>query len=323
MLDAGPLPFDLRALEIFVATCASGSMSAAAKQLGISQPAVSQAVADLEARAGLALLDRASRPISPTAAGLVLFERARALLDDARQIAPLLRQTRDGKVAMLRIGLVDSLSRAVSSALADAARDLADQAVFRAGLTDDHASALLTRRLDVFLGADDQADLAQVERLPLLREPYVLITPRTAGLPAQPTLPLLAGSLGFIRYTSRSRTGAEIERHLRRLRIEPAQGLAFDGPFGVTEAVARGLGFAITTPLCLYESNADWQAVQVHALPAPGLARDLFLIARAREFGRIPQRLANVARAAISAQVLPALRAQSPWLAASLKLLPG
>ncbi|MFA5902159.1 MAG: LysR family transcriptional regulator, partial [Hyphomicrobium sp.] len=34
-----PLPFDLKALEVFIAACEAGSMSAAARELGMSQPA--------------------------------------------------------------------------------------------------------------------------------------------------------------------------------------------------------------------------------------------------------------------------------------------
>ncbi len=311
-----PLPFDLRGLEVFLAVCDSGTMSAAARALGLTQPAVSQTIADMESKSGLTLLDRRTRPLGPTAAGLVLFERARALLDDARQIAPLMRQTRDGRVATLRIGLVDSLSRAVTGALAAEIGQLADHATFRAGLTDDHASALLTRRLDVFLGADEQADLAAVVRLPICREPYVFICPKHTG---PVTLAEISARLPMLRYASRSRTGIEIERHLRRLRLEPARTLEFETPLGLTDSVARGLGFAITTPLCLYESGVPLAAVDIHRLTTPTLTRTLTLIARARELGRAPDRLAAIARLALQTQVVPALATHSTWLGSALK----
>ena len=104
MQDA--LPFDLRHLEIFLQVCDSGTMVAAARVLGLTQPAVSQAVSELEARAGVALLDRAVRPLALTAAGLVLRPHAAALLAEARQIGPLLRRAEAADLPLLRAGAV-------------------------------------------------------------------------------------------------------------------------------------------------------------------------------------------------------------------------
>ena len=53
-----PSPLDLRALQAFVAVCETGSMTAAARRLGLSQSAVSQSIASLEREQGTALFDR-------------------------------------------------------------------------------------------------------------------------------------------------------------------------------------------------------------------------------------------------------------------------
>ena len=52
----------IRSLEIFVAVATTGTMVAAAKQLQLTQPAVSQVVATLEASLGIQLFDRSVRP---------------------------------------------------------------------------------------------------------------------------------------------------------------------------------------------------------------------------------------------------------------------
>jgi len=82
------LPFDLRSLQIFLAVCDTGSITDAARQLNLSQPAVSQAISDIEARSGAQLFDRAVRPIGLTRAGGLLRQRGSSLLAEARQIAP-------------------------------------------------------------------------------------------------------------------------------------------------------------------------------------------------------------------------------------------
>lgn len=73
--------FDLHGLEIFHQVMRTGSFSAAARALGLSQPTVSQQVASLEERVGARLLDRSGRAVRPTPAGEVLDGFARRLLD--------------------------------------------------------------------------------------------------------------------------------------------------------------------------------------------------------------------------------------------------
>jgi LysR family transcriptional regulator, carnitine catabolism transcriptional activator len=74
---------DLRRLEIFLAIVEDGSFSGAADELGISQPAVSQAVRALEAELGIALFHRLGRSVRLTDAGEALCLPARLALRDA------------------------------------------------------------------------------------------------------------------------------------------------------------------------------------------------------------------------------------------------
>ena len=75
----------LQQLEIFVRAAERGSFSRAAAELGLSQPSVSRAVANLEERLGVALMVRNTRRSSLTEAGVILLERARQLLADATE----------------------------------------------------------------------------------------------------------------------------------------------------------------------------------------------------------------------------------------------
>ena len=62
----------LRLLAAFAATARTGSIQAAAAELNVTQPAISQAVKQLEDHIGVALLDRGRRPARPTEAGEML-----------------------------------------------------------------------------------------------------------------------------------------------------------------------------------------------------------------------------------------------------------
>ncbi|MFS8037910.1 LysR family transcriptional regulator [Xanthobacter sp. AM11] len=309
------LPFDLKTLEIFLAVCEAGAMAGAARRLGLTQPAVSQAVAELEGRMGLALFDRSVRPLGLTAAGGVLRQKASALLSEARQIVPALKETEHGRLPLIRAGLVDSLTRALAAPLAGRLAALAEQVSVLSGLTASHASALLSRQLDMLAGVDELADIEGLERFPLLTEPYVLLLPAGTEPPARvDDLARLARRLPLVRFSARSKTGIEVERHLRRLRLDLPRRMEFDTPQGVTATVAAGEGFAVTTPLCIHEAGVDLARLAAGPLPGPAFSRSLILVARRQELGRLPREAAAFCREELEARVLPALRPALPWL---------
>ncbi len=64
-----------RALRVFVAAVDLGSLTRAAERFGIGQPAASHAIRRLERAVGVSLLDRTSRGVAPTSAGLELHHR--------------------------------------------------------------------------------------------------------------------------------------------------------------------------------------------------------------------------------------------------------
>jgi len=75
----------LRDLDILTALIDSGSMGKAASRLGVSQPAVSKAIAELESALGVRLVDRSRRGIVPTPYGLALKQRSVSIFNDLRQ----------------------------------------------------------------------------------------------------------------------------------------------------------------------------------------------------------------------------------------------
>jgi len=83
-MDPGP---PLREIGCFVRVAEHLSFSRAARDLGLSQPAVSQAVARLEASLGLRLFERTSREVWLTDAGKMLLPHAEALLERASAFA--------------------------------------------------------------------------------------------------------------------------------------------------------------------------------------------------------------------------------------------
>lgn len=75
----------LRDLHVLFEVVVHGSMAKAAAGLGISQPAVSDVIANLEHALGVKLLDRSTRGVEPTMYGRALVKRGLAAVDELKQ----------------------------------------------------------------------------------------------------------------------------------------------------------------------------------------------------------------------------------------------
>lgn len=79
--------FDWNQARAFLATAEEGSLSAAAKALGLTQPTLGRQVAALEDELGVMLFDRSGRSLSLTPSGLELLEHVRAMRDAANLVS--------------------------------------------------------------------------------------------------------------------------------------------------------------------------------------------------------------------------------------------
>jgi DNA-binding transcriptional LysR family regulator len=89
--------------HFFVMLVKEKSMAAAARQLGVTPPAVTQRLQQLEARIGVRLLDRTTRRISLTDEGELYFERAAQLAMDYDEMIETLRSRRSLVRGRLRV----------------------------------------------------------------------------------------------------------------------------------------------------------------------------------------------------------------------------
>jgi len=100
----------LRALECFVATVEAGSITRAAAQLHLSQPALSHQIAMLESELGTSLFERLPRGIRPTAAGREALRHAHGALEAADRVVQAGRAVAALDEGLLRIGCAGSMT---------------------------------------------------------------------------------------------------------------------------------------------------------------------------------------------------------------------
>lgn len=94
----------LTGLPQFLAVCASRNLTQAAGELGVSQPALTQAIAKLERQLGVVLFDRTRRPLELTPYGALVLEYAQALEQRTDSLTENLAAMKTGTGGLLRIG---------------------------------------------------------------------------------------------------------------------------------------------------------------------------------------------------------------------------
>jgi LysR family transcriptional activator of dmlA len=90
-------------LGFFSVLASAGSLSAAARELGITTPAVSKHLALMESRVGVALLNRTTRRMSLTPEGEVYLQHARRILGEIDDMEELLGVSRSTPTGLLRV----------------------------------------------------------------------------------------------------------------------------------------------------------------------------------------------------------------------------
>lgn len=290
-----PDALDLHAVEGFVRVCEAGSMTAAASLLGTTQSAVSRSVQRLERRLGTTLLDRETRPLRATPAGEVLLEHATRLLGNALAAALAVRAVGESAAPHLRLGLVDSFAGTLGADLITSLRREAGELRVWSGLSRQLADGLRDGELDILITADPLEEMVDLRVERVFREPFLLVLPRAMTTP-DTDLTRLAASMALVRYSLRSVTGRQVERYLRSLRLEPPRRMEFDGSESVVAMVQEGLGWALTTPLCLIQGRADFARLSLHPLPPGAPHRGLFLVCRAGGADAAFERVAVIVR---------------------------
>ena len=153
---------ELKPLAVFAEVVDAGSMSAAARRLGMSPSAVSQTIRALEQHGGVTLLHRSTRKLALTEAGERCYPHCRRLLEAARAAAQSLQLARDAPTGELRVSAPVGFAVHVGPALAPLLA-AAPQLRLRL-LVDDAMIDLIDARIDVAIRVGRLADSSWVAR---------------------------------------------------------------------------------------------------------------------------------------------------------------
>jgi DNA-binding transcriptional LysR family regulator len=296
----------LRALELFEVLAETGSVQRAAELSGLSLPAVSQQLTNLESACGAPLIDRSRRPMPLTPAGRLFLRRVREAL----------RQLRQAQAELTVLNLAEITPHLVISL----AQNLTN-CEFRLTTAPSHQvmQLLADRQLDLVICATPQPIPPGLAEHPLLRDPYVLAVPCGFSLPQGAELAALA-DLPLLRYDPDQLMGRQIEAHLARLRLTLPGRFELDSNQSILGLVASGAGWSITTPLAYLRAQQFVGQVDIHPLPFAAFSRNISLLAQSDQIGSVAQDIARSLRVILQTRVVDRAQTLIPWLGASFSV---
>ena len=169
---------EIGALKIFAAVSNSESLTQAGEQLGITQSAVSQTIKQLEIQTDTQLVITRSRPIKLTPSGQVLKDYAHQVIEDTQRMLSDVRMASKGGLIPLKVGMVDSFCDVVGVQLMEQLKPFTSKLALRTGLVSPLTQALLNRDLDLLITGDPMDEHPQLQRHPVLRDPFVILVPK-------------------------------------------------------------------------------------------------------------------------------------------------
>ncbi|WP_158644697.1 LysR substrate-binding domain-containing protein [Paracoccus jeotgali] len=240
-----------RQIEAFRAIIESGSVTAAADLLFVTQPSVSRLLADLEAELGFSLFARIGRSLTPTPEANALYEEVRRSyvgLQEVSRVADDIRRYRSGSLkiaAMPALGL-SFLPSIVAQFLAERTGIAVSLRVRSSHAVVQHVSS---QQFDIGFSALD-VDLPAIRREPLGTLPMLAVLPPNHVLCEKQVLePRDFHGKPFIALGSEISTRSDTDHFFSLAKVRPLVVAEAQLSFSICAMVAGGAGMSIVEPV--------------------------------------------------------------------------
>lgn len=313
-----PVGFDLHTLEVFVLTARLGGMTQSAELLGRTQSAVSQTISKLETALGVTLFDRSLRPLVLTHEGKMLFEHGTRLLDEASELVTGVRESQHLPLQALTIAMAESMANQLTAPFLTQLGKRAKHWRVKSIASLNQLQDFTQRRFDMLItGSSTLEDAPGFQHFPILQEPFILVLPGDYKGKIDPIENL--ERLPFIRESLDSGMGRRIERQIGRLRLRLDNFVEIDSTHQQITSVAAGLGWSITSPLCLVPHLSLLDHLRLEPMPRAQFTRRFQLVAREKELGDLPEEMAVLGRQILREVTFTGLIARFPWIEQTLE----
>src|SRR5262245_53346961 len=269
---------NLDQLRALVELIERGSFTAAARELNLTQPAITHQVQELERRFKVTLVERFGKHVHLTQAGEKLIEHARCLLEEEARTQLMMRRFSDGWLGRVRVGTsMTVIMYLLPPILRQLKTDYPQLEInLKAGLTTTTLQMLKTNALDLGLCALPIEDPA-FETVPLLKDELVAILPAALGQVPKKVTPAFLALCPLILGNENSALRRTITDWLARAGPPPKPLMEFDNVEAMKSVVAVGLGASIVPHLSLGAGHVAAGNMLVRPL-SPRVSRGVGLV---------------------------------------------
>ncbi|CAN7690183.1 LysR family transcriptional regulator [Neorhizobium tomejilense] len=239
---------DMTQVRSFVVLASELNFSRAARRLNITQPPLSRQIKLLEQELDVTLLERTSRRVVLTPAGMVFLVEAQKLIEQGNAATTAARRAARGSAGSVSIAFVGAATYSFLPKFISAARTTAPQVELELVQmeTAEQLQSINTGRIDLGLSRP-LIGSHYLESVCVAREPMMLAIPRAHPLAAnrRPALNMLDGE-PFIMFSAQARYLHEkLARLLAEARITPRIVQQMTHSQAILSLVSAGIGLAI------------------------------------------------------------------------------
>ena len=235
-----------RQLRLFLALAETGSVSAAARQMHVTQPTASMQLKEITQAVGMPVYEVIQRRVHLTEAGRELARTARAIAGEWEMLQQKFDAMRGLTRGRLKVALVSTAKYFVPRLLGTFCALHPEIEISLEVLNRDGVVARLRDNLDdLYIMSTPPTDI-ELEDKVFLPNPLVLICEPSHPLARRRRLAIdkLAGER-FILREKGSGTRMAVDRHFRKLKFQPSLRLELGSNEAIKQAVAGGLGIAV------------------------------------------------------------------------------
>ncbi|MQQ07917.1 LysR family transcriptional regulator [Epibacterium sp. SM1979] len=312
----------LRGLEVFEALAKTGSVAQTAELTGLSQPAVSQQLRNLEKALGGDLVDHGRRPMVLTASGRNFLSRTELVLAELRLAQSEMSVMDLTHLQTLSIGLIDDFDNDLTPRLATILADSMTKCRFKMVTASslEISKAMETRQLHIAIGASTGEAQSGIEEYPLVHDPFILVAPRGFLESTETDLDRL-GKLPFLRYAREQLISQQIEAHMQSHKLDFEERFEIGSHLALMAMVARRIGWAVTTPLGFMRAVRFHDQLEAFPLPFGEAARQISLFAASDWADQVPRDVATTVRRLVQSQMIDPALNRLPWLTGEFRVI--
>ena len=267
---------DSRQLLAFQLLARTGSFTAAAKKMFVTQSAVSHSIKTLELSLDVTLFDRAGKSIALTAEGEVLLQYADRILESMRQAGDELKAIRLWGYGRLRIGATDTICQHLLPRVIKTFREGFPncEIAIKSSDTLDLLTKLSGGDIDIAIGIQSQNEEVGFGFLPLFEDHLGYVVPPDHPLSGKKEITDQDLSKErFIVYAKKSPTSLLVERHFKSLGIHNPSLLELGNMEAIKELAKIGMGVGIVSPWVIKEELEQGHLSLVTPPKSEGLIR--------------------------------------------------